>query len=163
MKPSPTINDVVRYCEPWEIGNLLYWDDEAAKQRGYRGGGGVVPWSAISQTFSYGGAWRPGDPTRFPTPNPNASARFAVMQPEAEPLPMPPTRQAVVTDIDMEFFEPVVVGDRITMRGSKVVSVRPRKTRIGDGAFIGRENGFYNQHGELVARAIQGGYSYNPE
>ena len=43
-------NDVVRYCEPWEISNPIHWDEEAAKQMGYRGV--VVPWSAIKQTFS---------------------------------------------------------------------------------------------------------------
>ena len=153
-------NDVVRYCEPWEIGNLLYWDEAAAKQAGYRGV--VVPWSAIRQTFSYGGAWRPGDPSRFPTPDLNASARFGAMQPEAEPLPMPPTRQGVVTDIDMEFFEPVVVGDRVTVKGKKLISVRPRQTRIGVGGFYVTQSEYYSQQGDLVARVNFGMYSYNP-
>ena len=151
--------DVVRYCEVWEFGNLLYWDEAVAKQAGYRDV--VVPWSAIKQTFTYNSSWRPGEPTRFPTPDLHVTAQSPA-QDEEEQLPMPPTTQGVVTNMVIEFFEPVCVGDRITIKGSKLVSVRPRKTRIGDGAFIDRERGFYNQRGELVARTVQGGYSYNP-
>ena len=76
---------------------------------------------------------------------------------------MPPTTQGVFTDMEIEFFEPVCVGDQITVKGNKLVSVRPRKTRIGMGAFYVTENEYYNQRGELVARAHPGGYSYNPE
>ncbi len=151
---------VQRFCEPWEIGNPLYWDGKAAKQAGYRGV--VVPWSAIKQTFSYKGAWRPGDATRFPiATDKNATARLGSFQPTSKPVPAPPTTVGVFTDMEIEFFEPVCVGDRISVKGNKLVSVRVRKTRIGDGAFINRESQFYNQRGELVARANQGGYSYN--
>ena len=45
----------------------------------------------------------------------------------------------------------------------KLVNVRVRETRVGVGAFVNYENEFYNQRGELVARAVQGGYSYNPK
>ena len=150
--------DVVRFCEVWEFGNLLYWDGKVAKQAGYKGV--VVPWSAIKQTFTSNNFWRPGEPTRFPTPDLHVMAQSPA-QDEEEQLPMPPTTQGIVTNMVIEFFEPVCVGDQITIKGNKVVSVRPRKTRIGDGAFIDRERGFYNQRGEMVARATQGGYSYN--
>ena len=152
--------DVVRYNEVWEFGNLLYWDEEVAKQAGYRGV--VVPWSAIKQTFSYRGAWRPGEPTRYPTPDLHVMARFGSMTPQGREIPMPPTTQGVFTDMEIEFFEPVCVGDQVTVKGNKLVSVRPRKTRIGDGAFYVTENEYYNQRGELVARAHPGSYSYNP-
>ena len=154
-------NDVVRYNEVWEFGNLIYWDEETAKQAGYRGV--VVPWSAIKQTFSYKGAWRPGEPTRFPQAmDKNQSTRFGSFWPEGKEIPKPPTTQGVFTDMEVEFFEPVCVGDRLTPKGRKLTSVRPRKTRIGDGAFYVTETGIYNQRGELVARTWQGMYSYNP-
>lgn len=151
---------VERYCEVWEIGNPIYWDAGVAKQAGYPAT--VVPWSAIKQTFSYRGAWRPGDPTRFPLDmHKDATARLGSFSPAGRPVPAPRTSVGIFTDMEIEFFEPVCVGDRITVRGNKLVGVRPRKTRIGDGAFVNRESDFYNQRGELVARANQGGYSYN--
>ncbi|MDO8750533.1 MAG: MaoC family dehydratase N-terminal domain-containing protein [Dehalococcoidia bacterium] len=154
-------NDVVRYCEPWEIGNLLYWDEKVAKQVGYRGV--VVPWSAIKQTFSYGGFWRPGEPTRFLVQdNLNAAANTGVFSPEAREIPMPLSAQGFYTDMKIEFFEPVVVGDQLTRRGNKLVNVRPRKTAVGDGAFTNRESEWYNQRGELVARGVEGAYAFNP-
>ncbi len=152
---------VERFCEPWEIGNPLHWDKEVAKQAGYRDI--VVPWSAIKQTFAYMGAWRPGDATRFPTTmHKDATARLGSFSPTGRPVPKPPTSTGIVTDIDIEFFEPVCVGDSISVKGNKLVNVRPRTTRIGEGAFMNRESEFYNQRGELVARANSGGFSYNP-
>ena len=154
-------NDVVRYCEPWEIGNPLYWDEKVAKQVGYRGV--VVPWSAIKQTFSYGGYWRPGEPTRFRVQdNFNASFDTPPSPLQAREVPRPVTTQGFFTDMRIEFFEPVVVGDQLTKSGNKLVSVRPRKTAVGDGAFTSRESEWHNQRGELVARGAEGSYAYNP-
>ena len=154
-------NDVVRYNEVWEYGNLLYWDEEVAKQAGYRGV--VVPWSAIKQTFSYKGFWRPGQPTRFPTPDLHVSQQGVSFSPVGKEVPRPQTSVGIFTDMVIEFFEPVCVGDQLSVKGNKLVNVRPRETRIGVGAFMNRENEFYNQHGKLVARANQGGYSYEPK
>ena len=152
-------NDVVRYCEVWEFGNPLYWDEAAAKQAGYRGV--VVPWSSIKQTFTYNGFWRPGEPTRFPTQDLDVSMSNPARE-QGERLPTPPTTTGVVTDVEIEFFESACVGDQLTVKGDKVVNVRPRQTRIGYGAFVNRANDIFNQRGELVARVNQGVYSYNP-
>ena len=76
---------------------------------------------------------------------------------------MPPTTQGLNTGMNIEFFEPVCVGDRLTVKGKKLIEARPRKTTIGFGAFILTESEIYNQRGELVARTQEGGYAYNPE
>ena len=152
-------NDVVRYCEVWEMGNPIYWDEAAAKQAGYRGV--VVPWSSIKQTFTYNSFWRPGEPTRFPTQDLNVSMSNPARG-QGERLPVPPTTTGVVTDVEIEFFESACVGDQLTVKGDKVVNVRPRQTRIGYGAFVNRANEIFNQRGDLVARVNQGVYSYNP-
>lgn len=152
---------VVRFCEPWEIGNPIHWDKEIARRNGYRDV--VVPWSAIRITFSSAGAWRPGDAARFTSPDPNASGWSVRYQPHGEEVPMPPTRHAVVADMDLEFFEPVCVGDRLIVRGDKLVNVRPRKTRVGFGAFVTRQRRIYNQRHQMVAQISSTTYSYNPE
>jgi len=153
---------VARYCEVWEIGNPIYWDVKAAKQAGY--GNVVVPWSSTQQTFTNDTFWRPGEPTRFPMSHgKDASAANPAPPEESEGLlPMPVHTNSVRTDMEIEFFEPVCVGDKLTSKGDKVVNVRPRTTRIGVGAFINWEFLVYNQRGALVARVVRGSYAYNP-
>ena len=155
---------VVRYCEVWEIGNPIYWYEDVAKQAGYKGV--VAPWSSIKQTFTYTGFWRPGDPSHFPVGidiNANTFIAASPEEEEVERVPKPPTSQGIVTDLSIELFEPVLVGDTLTVKGSKLVNVRPRETRIGVGAFMNRESLVLNQRGELVVRLNQGGFSYNPK
>ncbi len=154
---------VARYCEVWEIGNPIYWHKDAARQAGYQGM--VAPWSSIKQTFTSRGFWRPGDPSRFPVGTDMNAMTASAFDDDGsgEEVPMPPITQVIVTDVQIEFFEPACVGDRLTVQGNRLANVRPRKTRIGVGAFINNENEIYNQRGELVARVNQGMYSYNPE
>ncbi len=153
---------VSRYCEVWEMGNPIYWYDDSAKQAGYSGV--VVPWSSTYQTFTNNSFWRPGQPSRFPvgTDKNLATATAAPREDAEEPVPMPITTQGVVTDIQLEFFEPLIVGDKLTAKGSKLANVRVRETRIGYGAFMNRETEFYNQRGQLVARINRGSFTYTP-
>ncbi len=62
---------IVRCCEPWEIGTPIYWSEQTAKQLGYRGV--VAPISSLRYPFSAEGQWRPGDETRFPSPELNVT------------------------------------------------------------------------------------------
>ena len=153
---------VARYCEVWEIGNPIYWYKDAAKQAGYRGV--VVPWSSSYQTFTNTSFWRPGQPSRFPvgTDKNLGTANAAPREDEEQPVPMPITTQGIITDIQLEFFEPLIVGDRLTAKGSKLLNVRVRETRIGYGAFMNRGSEFYNQRGQLVTRINRGLFTYNP-
>lgn len=151
--------DVARYCEPWEIGCPIYWDEEVAKTYGYRGI--VVPWSAIKQTFSHSGFWRPGDPARFTTSDPDFKAKFGRYTPQENGLPIPQTDQELVTHMKLEFFEPVVVGDRLHVKGRKLVEATPKQTSIGFGAFITLEAEVYNQLDQLVARVGEGLFRYD--
>ncbi|MEK7777038.1 MAG: MaoC family dehydratase N-terminal domain-containing protein [Chloroflexota bacterium] len=155
---------ITRYCEPWEIGNSIYWSEQAAKGLGYRGA--VVPWSALRLTFSSGGHWRPGHETRFPTPQRNATAdsgRGHSISVSGEEVPMPLYTNSINSGMEIELFEPACVGDRLTVRGDKLVNVIPKQTRVGFGAFHTRQRGIYNQRNELVALVRSTSYSYNAE
>jgi hypothetical protein len=150
-----------RYCEPLELDCPLHHDDEVAKQHGYRGV--IAPISGINRTFSYPPIWKPGDPTRYP--NADVDAR-ADRQPSgnirARPLPMPKTTASFATDVEVEYFAPVYVGDVLITRGRKLLSVALRETSVGYGAFTVFESEIRNQNGELVAQVRTGGYAYNP-
>ena len=76
------------------------------------------------------------------------------------PLPMPETDAGFVTDIEIEYFSPVYVGDLLSTVGRKLVSVNLRQTRVGYGAFMVFESEVRNQNGELVAKLRNGSFRY---
>ena len=150
---------ISRYCEPAEIGNLLYWDEEVARMAGYRSQ--VVPWAMVKDVPTYSGNWRPGSPTRFPLDKEmDWQSQLANRQPSAGGPPQPPTNAGFFTDMTIEFFEPVCLGDRLTTMGRVLRHVTPRETRVGIGAFTGYDTSYFNQYGQLVARTTQGGYRF---
>lgn len=149
-----------RFCEPLELDCPLYYDDAVAKAHGYRGV--VLPVSAINSTYTAPPVWQPGEPTQWGTKDTHAIFRRRDQTSEAPELPMPPTTASFVTDIEIEYVEPVYVGDRLTVKGRKLISVAVRETSVGSGAFMVFESRIYNQRGELVAVQRNGSYAYNP-
>ena len=148
-----------KYCEPLEFDCPLHYDDEVARKYGYKGV--LAPYSAIHQTFASVPIWRPGEPTRWPSADPDA---FTVREPAnaPPPLPMPPTTASFVSDMEIEYLAPVYLGDRLRVQGNKLVAATPRKTSIGFGAFLIFEREVRNQRGELVAKVRNGSFRYNP-
>jgi hypothetical protein len=148
-----------RYCEPAEIGNLTYWDEEVARMAGYRSQ--VVPWAMVKEVPTYNGLWRPGQDTRFPLDaGIDFQSQLANRQPSAGNPPTPQTNAGFFTDMTIEFYEPVVLGDRLTTMGRVLHHVTPKETRVGVGAFVGYTTSYFNQNGQVVARATQGSYSF---
>ena len=147
-----------RYCEVLEFDCPLHYDDAIARSVGYQGI--VAPVSGISQTWTREAHWRPGMPTRYPVLDPDAEVRRENVSFEGPPEP--PTSLSFVTDLAIEYLAPVYVGDRLSRRGHRLVSVLPKETSIGRGAFLTYESEVRNQRGELVARSRNGGYHYTP-
>jgi acyl dehydratase len=75
---------------------------------------------------------------------------------------MPRTPGFFATDIEIDYLQPVVVGDRVRMRGRKLLSCVPKETSVGRGAFIVWESEILNQRGEPVTRMRMGMYQYIP-
>jgi hypothetical protein len=55
--------------------------------------------------------------------------------------------------MDIEFFEPLCIGDRVTTMGRTLHHVIPRETRVGVGAFTGYTTSYFNQYGQCIAKA----------
>lgn len=150
-----------KFCEPLEFDCPLHYDDEVARQHGYKGV--ITPVSSINRTFSYEAIWKPGDPDRWPKPDVDVRAdRQAKVGSRERPYPMPKTTASFATDVEIEYFAPVYVGDTLTTKGKKLVSASIKETSVGFGAFTITETEIYNQRGELVAKTRNGGYAYNP-
>lgn len=148
-----------KYCEPIELGCPLHYEAAVARQHGYRDI--VAPVSGIAMTWTHLGLWKLGMPTNYPNAEPNwdSSSRNMGGRGEIRP-PAPPTTASTGTDIEIEYFEPVCVGDRLSVSGNQLVSVVPRETRVGRGAFITSKRQVHNQRGELVAQMRNGSYQY---
>lgn len=150
-----------RFCEPLEFDCPLHYDGNVARDHGY--GGIVAPWSSVTQTFVDPGQWSPGEPPIYTSADAHAQPirRGAGANPFAY-MPGPEVSAGFATDVEIEYFEDVLVGDRLRMRGNKLISCIPKETSVGRGAFMTFESGCYNQRNELVAIMRRGLYVYNP-
>ena len=150
---------VRKFLEPLELDCPLHYDGDVAKQHGYRDV--LAPVSGISQTWLDTGLWLPGQGSRYPQAHSHVDIPRLATAPMPQP-DMPSTSAGFATDIEIEYFEPPVVGDRLTVRGRKLISCVPRETRVGRGAFMVWEREVVNQNGDRVALLRNGGYSYVP-
>ena len=148
-----------RLCEPIEMDCPIFYDEEVARQHGYHGI--PAPISGISQTWIDPGLWKPGQETPWPTQERDAMPpRRASAGAMADPSP--PTVAGFATDVETEYHQDAYVGDRLTLSGNRLISVLPKETSVGRGAFMIRESYVHNQRGELIATLRRGSYSYVP-
>ncbi len=135
------LGSIRRWLEPKEFDCDIHTHRDAAKAAGYRD---VVAPSTM--VFSYGlpPYWSPGDP-------------HAQMGDEPRQIPIPvifdvpaPCTLSFASNIDMEFFEPMVVGDRIT-RTSRLTGIKHKELRVGKGAFMTQKDTYRNQDDKTVA------------
>lgn len=155
-------SSIRRFCEPMEMDCPLHYEDEIAQAHGYKGI--VAPVSGITQSFVDPGQWKPGDPSIYTSPEPHAQPKRPGSG-EGNPfssLPGPDCTAGFATDVEIEYFLDVYVGDKLRMEGNKLVSAIPKETRVGRGAFMIFENRCYNQNDELVATMKRGLYVYTP-
>lgn len=126
-------SDVRRYVEATGDGNPLWLDDEAAQAAGYRGR--VVPPALVVELV-----WRlkTTDAGRL-----------------TDRVPLPPeyidTRNV---ETEIEWLEPVYLGDRISIR-HRIKDIVGRTGRRGFGVHITRESEYVGADGQVVARAMQ--------
>lgn len=126
-------------------GNPIYWDDEVAAEVT---GGPIAPPSMLSVWFRphY---WAPGRER----PRQPLQVHFDLK----ERLGLP---EAVMTDNEVVFYEPVRPGDRLRTR-QILHSVSPlKRTRIGTGRFWVIEVQYLNQKDELVGKELYTGFGY---
>ena len=75
---------------------------------------------------------------------------------------MPDTSAAMTTDLEVEFFEDAIVGDRLYEMGDKIIAVTPKETAVGRGAFVTRQWEVRNQDDVLIGQVRRTIYSYVP-
>ncbi len=146
------LGTIRRWLEPKEFACELHTDAAVARSAGFDN---VVAPSTM--VFSYGlpAYWAPGD-------------EHASIGDEPRQIPIPvifdvpaPCMLSFASNIDMEFFEPMVVGDVIT-RTSRLKSIDYKELRVGKGAFMAQEDTYTNQRGENVAIVLLTIFRFTP-
>jgi acyl dehydratase len=137
-----------RYVEAHEMKCPLYSDPEVARQYGYDGP--IAPASMLL-TAAMPAYWSPGDPPLAPGALPPFMwTRLGL-----------PGSEMVTSTVDLEFLEPLRIGDWIETT-YKIVRTTPKRTKVGDGLFVDFELEFRRQDGTLVALERTSVYSYTP-
>ena len=113
------------------------------------------------QTFQVSSLWEPGMPSIWTDDDPHFSVGGTGRSGKTTPVPTPGTA-GFVTDLEVEYLSPLYPGDRVSQISQTLLNVNPRRTSVGDGAFLSYESIFQNQRNESVARQIMISYSYIP-
>jgi acyl dehydratase len=132
-------------CSSVENGNPLFWDDEVAADLT---AGPIAPPTMISVWFRPH-HWAPG---RSKQAQP-LQVHFDLK----EKLDLP---EAIMTENEIIFYEPVRPGDRLVTRQILHSVSEPKTTKLGTGRFWVIEVQYRNQADELVAKEMYTGYGY---
>jgi hypothetical protein len=147
-----------RFLEPLELDAAIHYDPDAARSAGYEDI--VAPVSSLL-SFTIPPMWAPGDSSLFGDAEPDAQPlRSPIDNPD--PGPAPPTSGFFATDMNIEFLRPVVVGERLGLRGRRLLRCTPKQTAVGRGAFTTTETEIVSDRGDVVAVMRSGTYAYNP-
>lgn len=153
------VGAIRRFLEPLEFDCALHRDRQAALDHGYRDI--IAPYSSL-MTWITPALWEPGWQvwdTAGSDAQPKVSMRFPWI---GDHIPQPPTTRSFATDLQMEYVEPIVVGDRLSISGAKLLACKPKETSVGRGAFLIWQSEIRNQYGTLIARVCFERYCYNP-
>ena len=135
-------------CASVENGNPLFWDEQVARELT---GGWIAPPSMLSVWFRPH-HWAPGRSR----PRQPLQVHFDLK----ESLGLP---EAVMTDNEIVFGEPVRPGDRLrTWQVLRSVS-GVKSTKLGRGRFWVIDVEYVNQRGDLVGRESYTGFGYRRE
>ncbi|MBI2857127.1 MAG: MaoC family dehydratase N-terminal domain-containing protein [Chloroflexi bacterium] len=147
-----------RELEVLEFDCPLHYDDEVARRHGYKG---IIAPLHMVQTYQVSAIWEPGQASVWSSDERDFTVSGTGQHGEMLRVPAP-AQPGFVTDLQVDFFQPLYIGDRVTQVEHRLLEVNPRKTRVGDGAFLTYESLYVNQRGERVARQRSTGYSFIP-
>ncbi|WP_236795513.1 MaoC family dehydratase N-terminal domain-containing protein [Amycolatopsis sp. GM8] len=149
------LSAIRRYLEPLEFDCPLHYDDAVARAHGYPGV--IAPYSGLATWTTQAISWLPGDPPVYVSDGRND---YPPLRSARLKRPGPDTNAGFATDVECEFHRPFVVGDRLRLEGRRLLSVLPKETSVGRGAFYTVEVTVLNQHDAVVATQTSTSYSY---
>jgi 3-methylfumaryl-CoA hydratase len=145
-----SLNDIRRKLEVYCFACPLYYDDETARAHGYRG---IVAPVTLTPLWAMPAYWNPGEPTFYVPGVREKTGGIRTELPTVYP-------KGVNTATDWEYFEPLYPGDGLEGNW-RLIEIKPRQTRLGDGVFLTTETTIFKRSGELVAKNRNTGFRYH--
>lgn len=145
-------NDIRRKLEVFCCDCPIYYDDKTAQAHGYRGR--VAP-VVLTPLWGMPAYWEPGEAIFY---GPDLREKPGGIRTD---LPNVYSR-GVNTATEWEYFEPLYPDDHLSGNW-KLVEIKPRQTRLGDGIFLTVETSIFKQSGELVAKNRNTGFRYEAQ
>ena len=135
------LGTIRRWLEPKEFQCPLHTDVSIAQSAGFKE---VIAPSTMMFTYGLPAYWQAGD----------AAAKLGD-EPRQIPIPVifdvpAPCTLSFASNMDVEFFESMYVGDHIT-RTCRLKSITRKELRVGKGAFLVEEDTYTNQDAVLIA------------
>lgn len=146
-----------RYLEPLEFDCALHYDKDVACEHGYED---IISPNTALMTFAFPALWSPGT-SLFTSNDPGFIPSVPYLTPSA-PEGAPSYSNFFFTDFEMEFLRPVAVGERIGTTPNRLLSVNPKETKVGRGAFLTFESDIVSDKGDVVAKNRSTAFFYNP-
>jgi 3-methylfumaryl-CoA hydratase len=142
-------SDIRRKLEVFCFDCPLHYDDGIARAHGYRE---LVAPVALTALWAMPPYWVPGEPVFYAPGEREKPGGIRIDLPTVYP-------RGVNTATEWEFFEPLYPGD--TLKGNwRLVELKPRETKLGNGVFITVETSIFKATGELVAENRNTGFRY---
>lgn len=149
-------SSIRRFLEPAEFVCGLHTNKEIAKKCGYPDV--IAPYSSII-SFTFPAVWVPGE-SQFIDESYNAQPVNPSVKPII-PQGAPEAKDFFVTDWNVEFYRPALVGERLGRKGQRLLDCIPKETKVGRGAFLSYEVEIVNQDLELIAKFSWSIFLYN--
>jgi acyl dehydratase len=147
-----TLSDIRRKLEVYCFDCPLHYDDGVARTHGYRG---LVAPVALTPLWAMPPYWSPGEPVLF---RPGVREQAGGIRTD---IPVA-FQGGVNTATEWEYFEPLYAGD--ALRGNwRLVEIKPRETRLGEGVFLIVEATIFKRSGELVAKNRNTHFRFTPK
>lgn len=147
-----------KFLEPLEFDCALHYDEATAKEYGYDDV--IAPYSSL-YTWTLPPYWSPGSDKAFTSAERNAQPTYNPLSDIKTDL-APETTGYFATDIEIDYLQPIVIGDRLSREGQVLLSCVPKETKVGRGAFMVWESKVVNQDDDEIAVIRMGTYSYQP-
>ena len=149
-----TRSDIRRKLEVYCSDCPLHYDDEVARAHGYRG---LVAPVTVTPLWAMPAYWRPGEPVLF---RPGVREQAGGIRTD---VPVPAAYTGGVNGATQwDYFEPLYPGDGLEGNW-RLVEIKPRETRLGEGVFFTVEATIFKQSGELVAKNRNTHYRFVPK
>jgi acyl dehydratase len=147
-----TRSDIRRKLEVYCFDCPLHYDDKVARAHGYSG---LVAPVALTPLWAMPAYWSPGEPVLY---RPGVREQAGGIRTDIPVV----FQGGVNTATQWEYFEPLYPGD--ALHGNwRLIEIKPRETRLGNGVFLTVEATIFKRSGELVAKNVNTHFRFTPK